>query len=102
MIPAPHLFALISLLIARNIPQIHLFRRAKILTGIPVVASSAIKRASSVDFEDTALARLARSGARVKPACHASIDEAVSIVQALVDFRIVGPDAAFPWWDQAR
>ena len=92
MIPAPHRFAQVGLLIARNIPQIYLSRRAKVWTRHPCRGIERNQPGIERRFEDAALAYFARCERWIKPRCRASIDETVTIFEALVDLGIVGPE----------
>jgi hypothetical protein len=79
-------------LIARNIPQIDLSRRAKVWTGRSCRGVERNQPSVERRFEDTALAYFVRSERWIKPGRRPSIDKTVSIVEALVDLGIVGPE----------
>ena len=102
MIPALHVFTKIGVLIARNIAQIYLSRRTKIRTrksghGVECDQSSIERR-----FEDATFAHFTGGGQWIEPSSHAPIDQTVSIVEALVDLRIVGPELFSGRSDQER
>ena len=92
MIPALHMLAEIGMLVARDIPQIYLSRRAKVRTKRSCRGIERDQTGIERRFEDTAFAGSVRYSRWVEPRCCASIDETIPVVECLVDPGIVGPE----------